>query len=31
VGSSPDEFAAEIRGDITKWAKVVRYANVRPE
>jgi tripartite-type tricarboxylate transporter receptor subunit TctC len=31
VGSSPDQFAAEIRGDIARWAKVARAANIRAE
>ena len=31
VGSTPDQFAAEIREDITRWAKVVRAANIRAE
>jgi tripartite-type tricarboxylate transporter receptor subunit TctC len=31
VGSSPDQFAAEIREDIVRWAKVVRAANIRAE
>jgi tripartite-type tricarboxylate transporter receptor subunit TctC len=31
VGNTPEEFAAQIRGDIVKWAKVVRAANVRAD
>jgi len=31
VGSTPDQFAAEIREDIVRWAKVVRAANIRAE
>ncbi len=31
VGSSPDQFAAAIREDITRWAKVARAANIRAE
>jgi tripartite-type tricarboxylate transporter receptor subunit TctC len=31
VGNTPDEFAAQIRNDIAKWAKVARIANVRAE
>jgi tripartite-type tricarboxylate transporter receptor subunit TctC len=31
VGNSPDEFAAQIRDDTARWAKVVRIANVRAE
>ena len=29
VGSTPDELGAYIRAEITKWAKVVKGANVR--
>jgi tripartite-type tricarboxylate transporter receptor subunit TctC len=28
-GNTPDEFRAQIRDDIEKWAKVIREANVR--
>ena len=31
VGNLPDQFAAEIREDIARWAKVVRAANIRAE
>lgn len=31
VGSAPAEFAAFIREDIAKWAKVVKQANIRIE
>ena len=31
VGNTPEEFAAQIRSDIVKWAKVVRAANVRAD
>jgi tripartite-type tricarboxylate transporter receptor subunit TctC len=31
VGSSPDEFGAFIRTEITKWAKVARDAGMKPE
>ena len=31
VGSSPDQFAAAIREDLARWAKVVRAANIRSE
>jgi len=31
VGNSPAEFAAVIRADIDKWAKVVKEAGIRPE
>jgi tripartite-type tricarboxylate transporter receptor subunit TctC len=29
--SSPEEFAAYLRKDIDKWAKVVKTAHVKPE
>ena len=28
-GTSPEEFAAQIRHEISKWAKVVKLANVK--
>lgn len=31
IGSSPDEFAAYIRSEIDKWAKVAKAAKVRVE
>lgn len=31
VGSTPDEFAAYIRAETEKWAKVVRNAGIQPE
>ncbi len=31
VGNTPEEFAAQIRSDIVKWAKVARAANVRAD
>lgn len=31
VGNSPEAFAAQIRADLAKWAKVARAANVRAE
>jgi len=31
VGSTPEEFAALIRSDIEKWAKVVKVAGIKPE
>jgi tripartite-type tricarboxylate transporter receptor subunit TctC len=31
VGSSPEEFAALIRADMAKWAKVVKDAGIRAE
>jgi tripartite-type tricarboxylate transporter receptor subunit TctC len=31
VGSTPDQFAAFMRAETAKWAKVVRQANIRAE
>ena len=31
VGSSPEEFAAFLRAETAKWAKVVRDAGIQPE
>ncbi len=31
IVSTPDEFAAHIRSDIPKWAKVIQTANIRVE
>jgi tripartite-type tricarboxylate transporter receptor subunit TctC len=31
VGDSPDEFAAYIKTEIGKWAKVVKAAGIKPE
>ena len=31
VANSPEEFAAQIRVDLEKWAKVVKAAGVKPE
>jgi tripartite-type tricarboxylate transporter receptor subunit TctC len=31
VGSTPDQFAAFLRDEIAKWAKVIKFANVRAE
>jgi tripartite-type tricarboxylate transporter receptor subunit TctC len=31
MGSTPDQFAAAIREDFARWAKVVRAANIRAE
>jgi tripartite-type tricarboxylate transporter receptor subunit TctC len=31
VGNTPAEFAAVIKADIDKWAKVVKEAGIRPE
>ena len=31
VGNTPEQFAAQIRSDIAKWAKVAREAGIQPE
>ena len=31
MGSSPDEFAAAIKSEIPKWAKVIKNAGIRPD
>jgi tripartite-type tricarboxylate transporter receptor subunit TctC len=31
VGSSPEEFAAYLRAETAKWAKVVQAAGIKPE
>jgi len=31
VGNSPEEFAKWLRGEIAKWTRVVKEANIRPE
>lgn len=31
VGSSPEAFAALIRADMAKWAKVVKDAGIKAE
>jgi tripartite-type tricarboxylate transporter receptor subunit TctC len=31
VGSTPAEFSAFIRGEIAKWTRVARAANIHPE
>ncbi|MBI4192670.1 MAG: tripartite tricarboxylate transporter substrate binding protein [Betaproteobacteria bacterium] len=31
IGSTPDECAANIRGEIAKWARVIKEAKIRPE
>jgi tripartite-type tricarboxylate transporter receptor subunit TctC len=30
-GSTPEEFAAHIKAEIAKWAKVVKAADIKPE
>ena len=31
VGSTPRAFDTLLRAEITKWARVVKSANIRPE
>jgi len=31
VGNTPDEFAAQIKHELPKWAKLVRDANIKAE
>ena len=31
IGNSPDEFAAVIKSEIPKWAKVIKDAGIKPE
>ena len=31
IGNSPDEFAAVIKSEIPKWAKLVREAGIKPD
>jgi tripartite-type tricarboxylate transporter receptor subunit TctC len=31
IASTPDEFAAHLRSEMDKWAKVIREANIRAE
>ena len=31
VGSSPEQFAAFLRSEVAKWAKVIKIAGVKPE
>jgi tripartite-type tricarboxylate transporter receptor subunit TctC len=31
VGDSPEEFAAYIKAEITKWGKVIRDAGIQAE
>src|SRR5262249_12803453 len=30
VGTTPEEFAAQLRREAEKWAKVIRAANIKP-
>lgn len=31
IGNSPDEFSAQIRNDMARWAKVARDARIQPQ
>jgi tripartite-type tricarboxylate transporter receptor subunit TctC len=31
VGNTPEAFAAQIKGDVAKWARVARAANIRAD
>jgi tripartite-type tricarboxylate transporter receptor subunit TctC len=31
VGNTPEQFGAFLRDEIAKWAKVIKFANVKPE
>ena len=31
VGTTPDEFASQLRSEAEKWAKVIRAANIKPQ
>jgi tripartite-type tricarboxylate transporter receptor subunit TctC len=31
VGGSPEQFAAHVRAEVAKWAKVIKAANIRLE
>ncbi|HSQ02651.1 MAG TPA: tripartite tricarboxylate transporter substrate binding protein [Burkholderiales bacterium] len=31
IGNTPAEFAAVVKGDLDKWAKVIKAAGIRPE
>ena len=31
IGNSPDEFAAAIKSEISKWAKVIKEAGIKPD
>lgn len=31
IGSTPEEFTEQIRGDLDKWGKVVKAAGIQPE
>ena len=31
IGNSPDEFAAAIKSEIPKWAKVIKESGIKPD
>jgi len=31
IGNSPDEFAAAVRSEIPKWAKVIKESGAKPD
>ena len=31
VGTTPEDFAAQIKADMEKWGKVIRAANIKAE
>jgi len=31
IGNSPDEFAAIVKSEIPKWAKVIKDAGIKPD
>jgi tripartite-type tricarboxylate transporter receptor subunit TctC len=31
IGNSPDEFAAVIKSEIPKWAKVIKESGIKPD
>ncbi len=31
IGNSPDEFAAAIKSEIPKWAKVIKASGIKPD
>jgi tripartite-type tricarboxylate transporter receptor subunit TctC len=31
VANSPEAFAAQIKTEMAKWAKVIRDANIKPQ
>ncbi|HUQ74993.1 MAG TPA: tripartite tricarboxylate transporter substrate-binding protein, partial [Burkholderiales bacterium] len=31
VGNTPEQFAEQIKGDIARWATIVKAAGIKPE